>query len=688
VEILGLCFDPSAEGAPFTHDRSLVLLSFVVAAAASYAALDLAERLRSGDPDMRRKWLAASAVTLGGGIWSMHFIAMLAFETPLERGYDIGLTVLSAVVAIVVVAAGLWIVRSKVTVTRLATAGTLVGVGVVAMHYTGMEALRVAGEVYYHPGLFVLSITIALGAATTALWLAATLTRWWERIGAALVMAVAICGMHYTGMAATAIVAGPDLTAGALLLSEPVLAASIAYGMLAIVPIGLVGAHLDRRMRERDVAESERLRALNASLEQRVAQRTAQLTLTTQNLDGALREAESANAAKSDFLANMSHELRTPLNAILGFAQLLTRGKSSQALSSEQLGMVDQIDRAGHHLLELINEILDLSRIEAGHLSLSIEPINAGDVVGEVVASFQPLAMDASVTIHVHVPEGYVGVMADRTRLRQILTNLVANAVKYNRRGGDVDIDVNLRRGQRDVVFAVRDTGAGIPARHLEELFEPFNRLGQETSTVVGAGVGLALCRRLVEAQGGKIWAQSVEGQGSTFTFVLPMAATPALEAAKAVQESGGRCVLLYVEDNPSNVLLMRHIINEIDGLELVVATTAVDGVSLARSINPDVIVLDINLPEMDGFEVLRILKTDFATDEIPVLALSANAMPREVARGQGAEFFRYLTKPLDIDELIVALSDVFETLPTPEVRRRVMRSLSEHMRSWSHAAS
>jgi CheY-like chemotaxis protein len=233
----------------------------------------------------------------------------------------------------------------------------------------------------------------------------------------------------------------------------------------------------------------------------------------------------------------------------------------------------------------------------------------------------------------------------------------------------------------------VRDTGAGIPARLMDELFEPFNRLGQETSTVVGAGVGLALCRKLVEAQGGRIWAQSAEGQGSTFTFALPIAATPAIEAAKALRDAGGRSVMLYVEDNPSNVLLMRHIVNEIDGLELVVATTGKDGVALARSIGPDVVVLDINLPEMDGFEVLRLLKGDPETEAFPVLGLSANAMPREAARGEGAQFFRYLTKPLDIDELILALSDVFESLPTPEAHQRVLRSLNERVDAWSQAA-
>jgi NO-binding membrane sensor protein with MHYT domain len=342
--ILGLCFDENAVGAPFTHDRALVALSFAVAVIGSYTALELAERLRGARGGAGSVWHAASAIVLGASIWAMHFIAMLAFETPLERGYDLGLTALSALVAIAVVGVGLWIVRGRASWFRLICAGIVVGSGVVAMHYTGMAALRVAGQVYYLPSLFAASVVIALAAATVALWLAFTLTRWWLRAGAAFVMAVAICGMHYTGMAATAIVAGAPRTPGGVTVSEPILAAAIALGVFAIVIIGLVGAFYDRRREVDAISEAARLRA-------EVARRTEELRAIAQQLDTALARAERASASKSDFLASMSHELRTPLNSILGFSELLQTSKTFEPLTAKQAGAVKQIDQAGRHLL-------------------------------------------------------------------------------------------------------------------------------------------------------------------------------------------------------------------------------------------------------------------------------------------------------------------------------------------------
>jgi signal transduction histidine kinase/ActR/RegA family two-component response regulator len=651
LEILGLCFDESAVGAPFTHDRSLVVLSFIVAAIASYTALELAERLRRSEGRAGSVWHSASSIVLGSGIWSMHFIAMLAFETPLERGYDLGLTALSAIVAIVVVALGFWILRGGHGWIRLLFAGVIVGAGVVAMHYTGMAALRVAGEVYYRPSLFGLSVVVALAAATVALWLAFNLRRWWERALAALVMAVAICGMHYTGMAATAIVAGPDLHEGGITVSQPILASAIALGVVGIVMVGLVAAFYDRQREKDALDEATRLR-------QEVARRTVDLRIANERLDAALVRAERASAAKSDFLASMSHELRTPMNSILGFSQLLLTGKSFEPLTPSQTDAVQQVDHAGRHLLRLIDEILDLSQIEAGRLSMSVESVDVVRLVEDAVAMLQPAAVKLGVTVQIKSTSPDVLARADQRRLHQVFINLISNAIKYNRRGGKVDITCTVASGAARVVFA--DTGSGIPKRYMAELFEPFNRLGQEQSDIVGSGVGLALCRRLIEGMHGLIHAESEEGVGSVFTVDLPMAAA---DAARAVAAAASQALtkILYVEDNPANALLMRHIVKELSDVELVIAVTGREGVEMARSLAPALILLDINLPDIDGFEVLTILKGNENTQAIPVIALTANAMPREVKRGLSAGFHSYITKPLSPEQLVQTIANILE---------------------------
>jgi signal transduction histidine kinase/CheY-like chemotaxis protein len=645
VTILGLCFDEYAVGAPFTHDRALVIVSFLVAAFTSYTALELAERLRRARGGAG-VWHSASAIALGGGMWSMHFIGMLAFNSPLERGYDLGLTALSAAVAIAVVALGFWIVRAGPGWPRVICAGVVVGVGVVAMHYTGMAALHVEGQVFYRPSLFSLSVVIALGAATVALWLAFTLTRWWQRAGAAVVMAAAIGGMHYTAMAATVIVPVLVSTADSMTVPKPILAAAIVLGVIGIVLIGLVGAFYDRRREQDAVQEAVRLR-------EQVARRTADLQIAAEQLDEALMDAERASAAKSDFLASMSHELRTPLNSILGFSQLLLTGKSFEPLGAMQAGAVKQIDQAGRHLLLLIDDILDLSRIEAGRLQLSIETIEVAPLVEEVTAMLQPAATEASVALHTDAAFPDLFVRADRRRLQQVLINLVTNGIKYNHRGGAVS--VSCREVDGAARIAVSDTGVGIPAQYMEELFEPFNRLGQEQSAVVGSGVGLALCRRLIEAMQGTIRADSVEGDGSTFTLTLPLANhTP-----WKVLSGQARATVLYVEDNPANISLMRHIMKEMGRVELVVSTNPREAIELARGLRPALIVLDINLPEMDGFTVLGALRDDPELAATPVFAVTANAMPREVERGIAAGFDRYLTKPLNVAHFVNAVEAV-----------------------------
>ncbi|HET9231054.1 MAG TPA: ATP-binding protein [Vitreimonas sp.] len=659
--IVGLRFDESVVGAPFAHDQALILLSVSVAAIATYAALELAERLR-GAGTAAPIWHAASSIALGGGLWAMHAIAMLAFTTPLARGYDPGLAALSAFAAVAAAALAFWIIRAGVVRGRvgwlhLACAGAVLGLGLSAMLYTGVAALRVAGETIYRPSLFSLSVATSIAASIAVLWFAVLRTHWWQRALAAVAIAAAFCGLHYSAVAAAAIVAGEATTSGAIVASAPMIAGWIALAAGGGVMIALIGAFYDRR-RETDAAyEAVRMR-------KEVAKRTVELQTSADQLDAARVAAERASAAKSDFLAGLSHELRTPLNSSLGFSQLLMNGRSFEPLDAKQLAAVQQIDQAGRHLVLLIDDILDLSRIEAGRLPLAVESVEAAALIDEAASMLQPSAIAANVTLHTDAAFRGLFVRADRRRLLQVLINLLSNGIKYNRQGGSVS--VSCREADGEARISVSDTGAGIPAHRLDEVFEPFHRLGQDRSTITGSGVGLALCRRLIETMRGAIRVNSVEGKGSTFTVTLPLAAQ-----TEWVEPNPPRATVLYIEDNPANVLLMRHIMKEMGDIELVVATTPREGIELARGLRPGLILLDINLPDMDGYEVLRTLRGDVYTADIPVFAVTSNALPKELERGVAAGFDHYLTKPLNIPQFVAAV-EVALTQPPARRPKRV----------------
>ena len=404
----------------------------------------------------------------------------------------------------------------------------------------------------------------------------------------------------------------------------------------------------------------ETLRQLNEELEQRVAQRTAEL-------ESARNEAERANNAKSDFLSRMSHELRTPLNGILGFAQLLAYN-TTHALDLEQADYVQEIMHAGEHLLQLINEVLDLSRIESGRLELESMPLAIAQMLRECVPMVQTLAAERKVEICVDITGDYI-IRADRLRLRQILLNLLSNAVKYNRAGGSVVIRCgSIRDGS--VRVSVQDSGHGIASEFLPRLFQPFERLQSAYDGIEGAGIGLAISRKLTEAMGGNIGVESVPGTGSTFWVEFPLltgSANEPLQNLQAMQASiyGSRTVL-YIEDNPVSLRLVQKSISGRLGIVMLGAYSAELGLQIARARRPDIILLDINLPGMNGFEALGILKNDEATRDIPVIAITANAMERDIKKGLEAGFVDYLTKPVDIIQLVLVLSRLAERQHSP----------------------
>jgi len=383
-------------------------------------------------------------------------------------------------------------------------------------------------------------------------------------------------------------------------------------------------------------------------------------------LEGARSVAEKANLAKSDFLSSMSHELRTPLNAILGFAQLLEAGKPPP--TAAQMVRLHEIIKAGWYLLELINEILDLALIESGKLSLSREPVSLIDVMLECQAMMEPQAQQRNIKLTFNPFDNIGFVYADRTRVKQVLINLLSNAIKYNREHGTIEVKCTLSTPER-IRINIKDSGAGLPPEKLTQLFQPFNRLGQENGAEEGTGIGLVVTKQLVELMGGTIGVESTVGVGSEFWIELARDVIPRLTAGNTMpaeltpqaQENGALRTLLYVEDNPANLMLVEQIIEGRPHIRMLSAHNGNLGIALARTHLPDVILMDINLPGISGFQALKMLREDPETALIPVLAISANAMPRDIEKGLEAGFFRYLTKPIKVNEFMAALDDALK---------------------------
>jgi CheY-like chemotaxis protein len=366
----------------------------------------------------------------------------------------------------------------------------------------------------------------------------------------------------------------------------------------------------------------------------------------------------------------MSHELRSPLNAILGFAQLIN--SDTPPPTPSQTASIDQILHAGWYLLELINEILDLAQIESGRLALSLEPTSLAEVMLECQAMIEPQGQKRGLTMTFPRFDLPCFVDADRTRLKQVLINLLSNAIKYNQPNGTVAVAVDRASGAPEHTrVSVKDTGAGLPPDMLMQLFQPFNRLGQErNSTEEGTGIGLVMSKRLVELMGGEIGVESTVGSGSVFWFELNSAAAPQLAVDRAeltanppaqVKPGAPLRTLLYVEDNPANLMLIEQLVARRPDMRLLSARDGNLGIQLARAHQPEVILMDINLPGISGIEALKILREDPATAHIPVVALSANAMPRDIERGLEAGFFRYLTKPIKVNEFMQTLDVTLE---------------------------
>lgn len=381
--------------------------------------------------------------------------------------------------------------------------------------------------------------------------------------------------------------------------------------------------------------------------------------------------AEKANQQKSDFLSSMSHELRSPLNAILGFAQLMEL--DSPPPTAAQQSSLDQILKGGWYLLDLINEILDLASIESGKLSLSLEPLSLHEVIRDCRMMIEPQLQQRGIRMQSSAGDTWGFVHADRTRLKQVLLNLLSNAIKYNRQNGTVTLLCRpVARGRLRI--SVHDTGEGMPADKLAHLFEPFNRLGQESGAQQGTGMGLVVSKRLVELMGGAFGVASTPGVGSEFWLELGTAEPPqgvadpdaTTDAPPPRSPDTPMRKLLYVEDNPANLKLVEQLIALRSDLHLLNAADGLLGVEMARAYQPELILMDLNLPGISGLDALKRLREDPATAHIPVVALSANAMPHAIRTGLEAGFYRYLTKPIKVNAFFATLDEGLALAQTP----------------------
>jgi signal transduction histidine kinase/CheY-like chemotaxis protein len=425
-------------------------------------------------------------------------------------------------------------------------------------------------------------------------------------------------------------------------------------------------AALDEK--DREVVERRHVQALlqrlAEELERRVRERTTQLEDSNRDLIAATREAEAANRAKSEFLSNMSHELRTPLNAIIGFGQLLNHEDAASAGPERNRAFVQHIVDAGNHLLALINEILNLAQIESGKVSISLEPVELREVLDECHALTRTASAQRGIRL-VFPTETALVVNADRTRLKQVLLNLLSNAVKYNREHGAVLVECTAG-DQGKVRVSVQDTGAGLTPDQLRALFQPFNRLGRDKSGIEGSGIGLALTKRLVELMGGTIGVASTPGTGSTFWVDLRSAEPLKVDLARLEPRlptpgelTGAEpqiATILCVDDNRANLALLTEALSLRADCLVLTATDGQAGVDMARTHSPDVILMDNNMPIMSGREAMRILREDPATAGIPIVAVSAAAMPNAVSSGLEQGYFRYLVKPYDLVDLTDAI--------------------------------
>ncbi len=638
----------SAAYAPF-----LVALSFFVAVLGGYAALEVVERMASAPSRRtRRRWLAAGAAAMGSGVWSMHFIGMLAFSLPVPVSYDLGITLLSMVPAVFASAMALHFMdRARISWWRLNVGGLLMAVGIGGMHYTGMEAMRMDAMMGYSPLLFALSIFVAHVLATLALYIkffpAGSTLPFLRQMAGAVALGCAVACMHYTAMHAARFYPG-SMGSPRVLFEPRWMAVVIAFVTSVIIAVAIAATLVDRR--------------------------TAELVTKRD-------EAVRANRAKSELLAIMSHEIRTPLNGVIGMADLLASGP----LAPEQRDQAETIRRSGETLLAILNDILDWAKIEAGRLEVERLPVDARAAAADTLALCRSQVHEQGRELVLDWPETVPRqVLADPIRVRQVLLNLVSNALKFAP-GGTVTVaaSVGEEGGEGRLDIAVRDTGIGMDGAQRARLFQPFTQGDASTTRRFGGtGLGLAITARLLEAMDGTIAVASSPGRGSTFTVRLPLVSEPAAEEAEAAPAASAASIpsvspsppgsrpgavpsgrrVLVAEDNPVNRKVIQAMLQHL-GTAVECVEDGVEAVEATARAAYDLVLLDIYMPVLDGLAAARAIRAREAAGgggHLRLVALTANAFAADREACEAAGMDGFLAKPITLD----TLRAVLKTLP------------------------